>query len=51
MLVMPGIFRQEVRTLASKDIDGVLLYPGKQVFTWFKSAHMPWVLVSIVPLP
>jgi hypothetical protein len=42
--------RQEVRTLASK-YDGMLMYPGRWLFTWIKAPHMPWVLASIEPEP
>ena len=40
---------QTLTTLASKDIDGILMYPGKWVLTWIKLKHMPWQLASIEP--
>lgn len=44
------MIKQEIRTLGSRYLDQTLMYPGKWVFTWIKTPHMPWVLASIEPL-
>lgn len=39
--------KQEIRTFASKDIDGFLLFPGKWIITWVQAPFMPWILVAM----
>ena len=39
--------KQEVRALSSQWMDGSQMYPGRYLFTWIKTPHMPWVLAGI----
>ncbi|SHG89952.1 hypothetical protein [Bradyrhizobium erythrophlei] len=43
----PTLVRVEQHQLASRNIDGALMYPGTWKFTWVKAPHMPWVLVRM----
>lgn len=39
--------RKQVRTYASRTLDGVLMYPGEYVETWIRVGALPWQLLSI----
>ncbi|NVO13853.1 MAG: hypothetical protein HXX10_07440 [Rhodoplanes sp.] len=44
------MIKRTIQTLtASRWQDGTLMYPGRYLLTWFKSPHMPWVLLSMEP--
>lgn len=41
--------RQERRTLGSRYLNQVPMYPGFWVLTWIKAPGMPWVLAAMEP--